>query len=133
MKPSCTKSSIVVQRQEAACHPRRGSVRKSFFLFLASVIGGTAWLLVQNGKLPSLAELKLPTKAGQEATGFPVSTSASTGGEVIRIATFNIQVFGTKKIGNPVVMDVVTKIVRNFDVAAIQEIRSVADDIMPRF
>lgn len=108
-------------------------MRKSFFLFLASVIGGTAWLLFQNGKLPSLAELKLPTKPGQEATGFPVSTSASTGRDVLRIATFNIQVFGTKKIGNPVVTDVLTKIVRNFDVVAVQEIRSVADDILPRF
>lgn len=108
-------------------------MRKSFFLFLASVIGGTAWLLLQNGKLPDLAEFNIPTKIGKGAAGFPVSTSVSAGRDVIRIATFNIQVFGAKKIGNPVVTDVLTKIVRNFDVVAIQEIRSVADDVLPRF
>ncbi|MCC7083564.1 MAG: endonuclease/exonuclease/phosphatase family protein [Pirellulales bacterium] len=54
-------------------------------------------------------------------------------GDSIRIATFNIQVFGIDKLGNPQVMRILADTVRKFDAVAIQEIRSTADDIMPRF
>ena len=51
----------------------------------------------------------------------------------IRIATFNIQVFGESKIGKPDVVDVLAQVVRRFDVVAIQEIRTKKDTLMPRF
>lgn len=51
----------------------------------------------------------------------------------VRIATFNIQVFGTSKLGKPEVMEVLAKVVRNFDVVAIQEVRSKDDTVVPRF
>ena len=43
--------------------------------------------------------------------------------ETIRVATFNIQVFGKKKSSNPNVMAVLGKVVSQFDVVAIQEVR----------
>jgi len=49
--------------------------------------------------------------------------------ESIRIATFNIQAFGNTKSGKPEVMESLVKIVAQFDVVAIQEIRSA--DMMP--
>lgn len=43
--------------------------------------------------------------------------------ETIRIATFNIQIFGKKKSSNAHVMAVIAKVVSQFDVVAIQEVR----------
>jgi deoxyribonuclease-1-like protein len=54
-------------------------------------------------------------------------------GETIKVATFNIQVFGRTKSSKPHVMDLLSRVVREFDVVAIQEIRSRDDDIIPNF
>lgn len=54
-------------------------------------------------------------------------------GDSITIASFNIQVFGQSKLNKPDVMEVLTKIVRQFDVVAIQEVRSSQQDVLPRF
>ena len=51
----------------------------------------------------------------------------------IRVASFNIQVFGTSKMGKPKVMDVLAETVRRFDVVAIQEIRSSDQSLLPKF
>jgi endonuclease/exonuclease/phosphatase family metal-dependent hydrolase len=53
--------------------------------------------------------------------------------ESIRIASFNIQVFGTSKLQKPDVMRALTSVVRNFDVVAIQEVRSTDDRVVPTF
>ena len=49
------------------------------------------------------------------------NTSAS-----IKIASFNIQIFGQSKASNQEVMDILVQIIRNFDIIAIQEIRDAA-------
>ena len=54
-------------------------------------------------------------------------------GGTIRIASFNIQVFGESKLAKPEVMRVLAEVVRRFDVVAIQEIRATTQDVMPRF
>ena len=43
--------------------------------------------------------------------------------ETLRVGAFNIQVFGTTKASKPEVMDVLGRIIRTYDVVAIQEIR----------
>jgi len=53
--------------------------------------------------------------------------------ERIRIASFNIQVFGISKLAKPQVMDVLARVVRNFDVVAIQEIRATDQTVIPQF
>jgi endonuclease/exonuclease/phosphatase family metal-dependent hydrolase len=110
-------------------------VRKSFLVFLAGVIGGSVWLFLQNYKFQGLEGVQVQPRGKQDESAplFPVSTPANTSRDVIRIASFNIKVFGTAKLGNPVVMDILARIVRQFDLVAIQEIRSRDDDILPRF
>ncbi len=54
-------------------------------------------------------------------------------GENLRIASFNIQVFGQSKLNKPEVMQVLVQTVRQFDVVAIQEVRSADQDVLPRF
>lgn len=49
----------------------------------------------------------------------------------ISIASFNIQVFGSSKLGKPEVMEKIVAIINNFDAVAIQEVRSTDDNIIP--
>ena len=50
---------------------------------------------------------------------------------ILRFSAFNIQVFGTTKASKPDVMDVLGKIIRNYDVVAIQEIRDKSQTALP--
>ena len=52
---------------------------------------------------------------------------------VIKIAAFNIQVFGRTKRQKDYVMDVLTDIVREFDIVFIQEIRDASEETAPYF
>jgi endonuclease/exonuclease/phosphatase family metal-dependent hydrolase len=58
---------------------------------------------------------------------------AGLAGATIRIGSFNIQAFGEQKIGDPVVVDYLAQIAREFDVLAIQELRGQDDAVLVRF
>jgi endonuclease/exonuclease/phosphatase family metal-dependent hydrolase len=51
----------------------------------------------------------------------------------IRIAAFNIQIFGRSKRNNTDVMEVLTEIAREFDIILIQEIRDSSEETAPYF
>ncbi len=55
------------------------------------------------------------------------------GGPAIRIASFNIQVFGDAKASKPYVMATLAAIIQNFSVVAIQEIRTQDDYFIDNF
>ena len=74
---------------------------------------------------PAATPVVATSPAGQQPTAQP--------GETIKICSFNIQVFGTSKLKKPQAMDVLVKVVRRFDVVAIQEVRSTDDTVLPRF
>lgn len=76
------------------------------------------------GEAP-LAPFHPPAAAGPAAAPAP--------GSVITICTFNIQVFGTAKLNETWVANILADIVRRFDVVAIQEVRSQDDTLIPRF
>lgn len=69
--------------------------------------------------------------------------SESTNGEVtppivnktgeIKVAAFNIQIFGKSKRGEEEVMEILSKIVREFDVVLVQEIRDASGETAPEF
>ncbi len=64
----------------------------------------------------------------------PVSVDGRVGSDdTIKIASYNIQVFGKSKIDKPEVMNILANVARRFDVVAIQEVRSVDQTILPRF
>lgn len=73
----------------------------------------------------SILRRDLPTQS--------TSATPAESGESIRVATFNIQVFGVSKLGKPQVMKILAETVRQFDVVAIQEIRSKDPSVLPRF
>jgi len=51
----------------------------------------------------------------------------------ISIASFNIQVFGQSKMNKTDVVDVLVKVIRRFDVVAVQELRAKDQTIVPQF
>lgn len=70
---------------------------------------------------------------GQPAAPAPSPPMPMNGGASIRIASFNIQVFGDKKAANPEVMWTLAAIIHNFSVVAIQEIRTQDDYFLDNF
>jgi len=66
-------------------------------------------------------------RAQPPAGGVPKPANA------ILVASFNIQVFGESKLSKPQVVEVLARVVRNFDVVAIQEVRAKSDEILPAF
>jgi deoxyribonuclease-1-like protein len=111
-------------------------VRTTTWGFFAAILSGLGWLFFQNFEIDGLDAVRVGPRdpaAAEQTT--PVSTDRGPlrRSDTIRIASFNIQVFGTSKINKPHVVDILARIVREFDVVAIQEIRSQDQDIVPTF
>lgn len=110
-------------------------MRRSFILFVISaavVLGG--WYFVQAGgvdwakrRLESFSDGQPDSSVAAEPP--PITRSEDS----IKLASFNIQVFGTTKAQKAYVMDILARIVRKFDVVAIQEIRSKDQSLLPQF
>ena len=79
---------------------------------------------------PPLSQAGGPTTPSAPAASSPPGSAYSP---TIRIATFNIQVFGTSKLQKTPVMQVLADVVRRFDLVAIQEVRSTDDTVVPQF
>jgi len=82
------------------------------------------------------AGYQVPTVPGAQVPTYPGATSAARvakSAQTIRIASYNIEVFGTTKMGKPWVVETLAQVVRHFDIVAIQEIRTQDDQLMPTF
>jgi len=111
-------------------------LRKSSLLVFVALIAGGGWFFLQNFDIEGLDGIEVKKKSS--GATFAVSAAgpdlpAYQPGETIKIASFNIQVFGQSKLSKPRVMDILARLIRQFDVVAIQEIRSLDQDVMPRF
>lgn len=111
-------------------------MRKSSLLVFVALIAGGGWFFLQNFDIEGLDGIEVKKKSS--GATFAVSAAgpdlpAYQPGETIKIASFNIQVFGQSKLSKPRVMDILARLIRQFDVVAIQEIRSLDQDVMPRF
>ncbi|MFM7108112.1 MAG: endonuclease/exonuclease/phosphatase family protein [Planctomycetaceae bacterium] len=67
------------------------------------------------------------------AAAAPPPPASGKPADALLIASFNIQVFGESKLAKPQVVDVLTKVVRRFDIVAVQEVRAKSDSIVPSF
>ncbi|HEY4233464.1 MAG TPA: endonuclease/exonuclease/phosphatase family protein [Lacipirellulaceae bacterium] len=82
-----------------------------------------------SGQLPPL-----PTIASSSVSyGGQPQILPQQGGPAIRIASFNIQVFGDSKASKTYVMQTLAAIIRNFQIVAIQEIRTKNDYLLDNF
>jgi endonuclease/exonuclease/phosphatase family metal-dependent hydrolase len=98
---------------------------------LLIVLSLGSWFLLKNFDIEGLNQIRLTPKAGQ--TSRDIDPGEARHSDTLRIAAFNIQVFGESKIENARVMDVLVQVARRFDVVAIQEVRAKGQDILPRF
>ena len=91
----------------------------------------------QTGSKPSarVVTASIPARppASEGTASVPAQPPVAQTGDTIKICSFNIQVFGTSKLKKPQVMDVLAKVIRRFDVVAIQEVRSTDDSVVPKF
>ncbi|HVU90250.1 MAG TPA: endonuclease/exonuclease/phosphatase family protein [Pirellulales bacterium] len=111
----------------------------SFFVVLAGAIAGGVWFQ-RNFEVHGLDQVTITRRGAAAATAevqqtstVPVTTSTNGAGGTIRVASFNIQVFGESKLAKPQVMPILAQVIRRFDVVAIQEVRATTQDVMPRF
>jgi deoxyribonuclease-1-like protein len=79
---------------------------------------------------PIVPPQQLPAPVDAAAPAPPPSGKPT---DAILIASFNIQVFGESKLAKPQVVDVLTRVVRRFDIVAVQEVRAKSDSIVPTF
>jgi deoxyribonuclease-1-like protein len=110
-------------------------MRKPLSLVILAAILYSGYTFFQKYQLEGLDKLSVKPRTqnssggfGELASNIPVRQAGT-----VKIASFNIQVFGKSKLEKPEVMQVLAETVRKFDVVAIQEVRSVTDDIVPRF
>jgi endonuclease/exonuclease/phosphatase family metal-dependent hydrolase len=98
-------------------------------LVMAVLAAAVGWIVLQ--------QLQTGAPGGFSIPGLSLAPRTSTepppprGNHTIRIASFNIRVFGEQKLSDPEAMRVIVAILQNFDLVAIQEIRSVSD-VLPR-
>jgi deoxyribonuclease-1-like protein len=98
-------------------------VKKLFSLALAiAVVAGGAYVLSQL----ETGDWQWPIAPGTHLAAPPVKPT-----DTIRIATFNLNVFGEKKVSDRQVTDYLVQICRHFDIIAVQEIRSQHQNVLP--
>jgi deoxyribonuclease-1-like protein len=93
---------------------------------------GLGWFVLKDGNFDGVAKLFGGGGSETKDTNSDLPPVERSGDE-IRIASFNIQVFGDSKSNKPHVMNRLAEICREFDIVAIQEIRSKNQDILPNF
>jgi len=110
-------------------------MRKGYLPLL--VLAGVVAAGVYTGKINVASLQKFGKAAASVVTTKTIRSSdeslAASSGDTIRIASFNIQVFGTAKFNKAEVSDILAQVVRYFDVVAIQEVRSADETLVPRF
>ncbi len=92
-------------------------------LLLAALAGGSMYFQGYD-----LTQLGLPKLRTSDAPPPAVQT-----GPTIKIATFNIQIFGKTKANKPNILSQLADIVRQFDLVAVQEIKDKTNSTPPKF
>ena len=112
-------------------------MRRLFKLAVMAALVAGVWFFFQNYEIEGLDQITIRRKT-PTASAVPFATddlppAVESAGGTIRIASFNIQVFGDSKASKPHVMNLLAEVVRRFDVVAIQEIRSKNQQLLPSF
>lgn len=106
-------------------------MRNGFAWIVLVAMAGGAWYVLSHFRIAGIDDLRLEPRSPDAAhRGGQVAVHRT--GETIRIATLNPQVLGNTKIAKPHVLEMLARMCRQFDVVALQEIRSSDEDIVPR-
>ncbi|MCA8984143.1 MAG: endonuclease/exonuclease/phosphatase family protein [Planctomycetaceae bacterium] len=111
---------------------RRKNQQPSWWIAFALLVMGTMTLL-NKLQLPSVETVEQPASQSPPTAGTAKPLPPAASSDTLRIASFNIQVFGQSKMSNAVVIERLAEIVRQFDLVAIQEIRAQDQAVLPNF
>lgn len=121
-------------------------MNKSACLLILCIFMAMACITGSISKTPSLpSTLNAPVLPGNGAGDYlfskttlpkvPIPDLSASPDEpvtgTVRIAAFNMKVYGQSKASKPEVMDILAKIIRNYDVVAVQEIRDEKGTALP--
>ena len=107
---------------------------RNLLVVVLTVLGAAGgFFLAQKYEIDFQEGIHVAFRDGDSGSTLVSAPPVARSSDRIRIAAFNIQVFGNSKIQKRKVMDTLAKIVRRFDIVAIQEIRSRNQDILPQF
>ena len=107
-------------------------MNKSSLIMIIVLLGAGGVVFLTNFEIQGLEGLRVVRRSAAAKTAQDDTTVMPRDDESIRIASFNIQVFGTSKVDNPAVMEVLARTIRNFDIVAIQEVRAKTQDVVPQ-
>lgn len=110
-------------------------MKRTNLIVLLALLASGSLAFLNFFKLEGLEGIKIVPrdKSLIKTTASEQAPPVRRAGDTIKVASFNIQVFGRAKLEKAVVMQRLARIVQRFDLVAIQEIRSVQPDILPHF
>ncbi|MCA9266653.1 MAG: endonuclease/exonuclease/phosphatase family protein [Planctomycetales bacterium] len=106
-------------------------MNRSAVALLAILAGLGSWYFFSHVPLGNMPQSgwKVPGAAVPDPSVTPAPPPGP--GSTIRIATFNLGVYGPTKMSRPVTMEYLAKIIRTFDIVAVQEVRTRDDGAVP--
>ena len=114
-----------------AVHLGNRSMSRRLLLILL-LIGGGVWVFTKNYRVEGLQHLRIHRRAPSETLRIEDALPVTRQGDVIRIGSFNAQVLGRSKSDKVVVMEILARIIRQFDVLAVQEVSAEDPDVLAR-
>ncbi|MFW6171849.1 MAG: endonuclease/exonuclease/phosphatase family protein [Planctomycetota bacterium] len=102
-------------------------MKKSSLVLLIAITGG-AWFALQRYDLRGLENLQLVRRSSSASEGKGAPPPEEN--DAIRIASFNLQSFDLEKSRHAAVMDILARVIREFDVIAVQEVRPTRPEVL---
>ena len=99
-------------------------------LLAITILGMAGWYVLDRYEIRGFRDLKLARRDG--AVGSAEMPPAARTKGTIRIASFNMQAYGPSKAEKSEVLEILARIIRRFDVVALQEVRSERPDVLQR-
>lgn len=100
-------------------------------LFIIGVVAMLGIYVLVNFRIDGLDGLHF-VRRGPDASTASGDVPVQRSGDTVRIASFHINVLASAKLDKSHVTDLIVRLIRRFDIVAIQGIRSRDDDVVPR-
>lgn len=101
-------------------------------VLLLLVVAAASWLFFKNYRIEGLQQVRIHRRIAAESQDLNDVLPVTREGQTIRIGSFNVQVLGRSKSDKVVVMEILARIVRQFDVLAIQQVSAEDHDVLAR-
>jgi endonuclease/exonuclease/phosphatase family metal-dependent hydrolase len=108
-------------------------MRKGSLLLIVAALIGAAFYVHRNYEFEGLGGVSVKPRGAAPTHPVGLELPGREAQDTIRIASYNIQVFGKEKEKDPEVMRILADVIRSFDIVAIQEIRCKDSTFLPRF